>query len=160
MKNNRRYNCRWQLWVSLNGFLWFSLCSEKLNWFSVFRETIAFAVKWKEGIKKDWIRKDWKKIEALLTRTRGRANYGTSGSIFTFSILYFVYSIFVFLIEKYILLFLREGCRSCENENWHVIDLLEPNTKRKERRQQLFFPSIPMLANYTKMSDLVTFPAQ
>lgn len=55
-----------------------------------------------------------------------------SGWIFKSSIPYFVCILsFYFLIEKYILLFLREGWRCCENENWHVIDLPELTCKGK-----------------------------
>lgn len=67
-----------------------------------------------------------------------------SGSIFKCSSLHFVCLLYIFFpVEKYILLFLREGWRSQENDNWSVIDLLELNCREKKEDSNSSFPLFP-----------------
>lgn len=99
------------------------LCSEKLQCLLVNEE---------KALKEAAIRKYWKKKMRHCKPEQGEEliieHVWVSHKFFN---ILPVYSNFFFWMEKYILLLLKEGWQSCENENWHLIDLQELNSKRK-----------------------------
>lgn len=143
MKNNRWYNCGLQLWVSLI--------------FIVFRETelilcvqrnLSPLLNEKKALQKAATRKVWNNLRSCwpeqgeeLIMEQVWVNLHLLFCILS------VYCTFLFSNWKIYIAISKRGTEKLWEWELTCNWLTRTDLQRKERRQQLFFPSIPMLAN-------------